>query len=275
MKKETDGNKGKPSLKTDRRYSSLLLFAVVMIGFCAVATCMVNAAEVDQLDLQLRLLREEREFFGDPMLKNIIMILFLVIGPFKIIPAFAKLTVNASDKLRKKLAFRGFWISTVTILVVALIGQVILANYRISLTALMTAAGLVLTIVATRSILGQYVTRQEAEPPPKVPSLSMAISPLIFPIVLPPYGIAIVLLLMIIGSRVDANANLVLVIVMVYMVLNYVCMLFARAILKVLKPEFLRVVGLVLGIIQLAIGISWVYGAVRLEAMSIWKMIGS
>ena len=64
MKKETDGNKGKLSLKTDRRYSSLLLFAVVMIGFCAVAACMVNAAEVDQLDLQLRLLREEREFFG-------------------------------------------------------------------------------------------------------------------------------------------------------------------------------------------------------------------
>ena len=85
--------------------------------------------------------------------------------------------------------------------------------------------------------------------------LTMALSPLTFPTILSPYGIAVVLLLTIIGERVDANLHLILAFVLILMALDYIGMLFARGALKVLRPEFLQVLGGVLSVIKLGIGI--------------------
>ncbi len=80
---------------------------------------------------------------------------------------------------------------------------------------------------------------------------------------------------MIVGKRVGTDVLLILAIVVGYMVLNFICMLSARWILKVFKPELMNVLGIVLSVIQLGIGITWVYGGIGLTAMSILKMIGS
>jgi multiple antibiotic resistance protein len=221
------------------------------------------------------MLQQKYEFFGGPSLKNVIVILFLSIGPLGIIPAFAKLTANADSKLKNRLAFRGFWISTVTIMAVAIVGQGMVANYRVSLNSLLTATGLILAIVALRSILAAYAGKQSADPQPVKPALSMAISPLAFPTILPPYGIAIVLLLMIIGKRLDVNMPLLLAIIAIFMALDLISMVYARGILKVLKPQFLQVLGIVLSVIKLGIGITWIYGGIALEVGSIMKVIGS
>ena len=255
----------------NRRLVIPLLFIATM-GLTALAALAANAA--DQFDPQIDLVRKHLEFYGSISLKNIITILFLTIGPLKIIPPFAKLTANADAKLKNRLAFRGFWISTVTIVAVALIGQGMVANYRVSVSALLTAAGLVIAIAAMRSIMAQYGKKQDSTPQPESPSLSMAISPLSFPTILPPYGIATVLLIMIVGKRVGTDVNLILGIIVGYMVLNLICMLFARGILKVFKPAILNVFAIVLSVIQLGIGITWIYGGIGLQAMSILKMTG-
>ncbi len=89
----------------------------------------------------------------------------------------------------------------------------------------------------------------------------MAISPLSFPTILPPYGIATVLLIMIVGKRVGTDVLLILAIVVGYMVLNFICMLSARWILKVFKPELMNVLGIVLSVIQLG---NW-------DNMGLWR----
>ena len=260
-------------MMTNRRLLIPLLFAVAMIGLTVVAACAANAA--DLFEPQIESVKKHMEYYGGLSLANIITILFLTIGPLKIIPPFAKMTAQADSKLKNRLAFRGFWISTVTIVAVALIGQGMVANYRVSIAALLTAAGLVIGIAAMRSILAQYATKQDSPPQPETPSLSMAISPLTFPTILPPYGIATVLLMMIIGKRVGTDVNLILAIIVGYMVVNYICMLLASLILKGFKPQIMNVIGIVLSVIQLGIGITWIYGGIGLEAMSIMKMIGS
>jgi multiple antibiotic resistance protein len=103
----------------------------------------------------------------------------------------------------------------------------------------------------------------------------MAISPLTFPTILPPYGIAVVLLLMIIGERIGVNVYLILAFILILMVADYIGMLFARVTLKVLRPQFLQVVGVVLSVIKLGIGITWIYGGIALEVGSIMKITGS
>jgi len=150
-----------------------------------------------------------------------------------------------------------------------------LANYRVSLTALLTAAGLILAIVATRSILTSYGSKQGTDPHPPQPALSMALSPLTFPIILPHYGIAVVLLTMIIGERSDVNVYMILAFIVLLMILDFIGMLFARGTLKVLRPEFLQVLGVVLSVIKLGIGLTWIYGGIALEVGSIMKITGS
>jgi len=80
---------------------------------------------------------------------------------------------------------------------------------------------------------------------------------------------------MIVGKRIDTDVYLILGIIVGFMVLNYICMLFAHQILKVFKPEIMHVLGIVLSVIQLGIGITWIYGGIGLQAMSIMKMVGS
>jgi multiple antibiotic resistance protein len=256
---------------------SLFLTALFAAGFVGLAVVSDTVAQTqDQYEHQLGLLQQKFEFFGGPSLKNVFVILFLSIGPLGVIPAFAKLTAGADTELRKRLAFRGFWISTVTIVAVAFVGQGMLANYRVSLNALLTAAGLILAIVATRSILDVYGGKQSADSPvEKSPTLSMAISPLAFPTILPPHGIAVVPLLMIIGDRIGVNVFLIVSMLLVLMALDYLGMLFARGVLKVLRPEFLRVVGVVLSVIKLGIGITWIYGGIALEIGSIIRVISA
>ncbi len=255
----------------------LFMTTVFVAGMIVLAAVSVSAAQAQDLyDQQADLLQQKYEFFGGPSLKNVFVILFLSIGPLGVIPAFAKLTAGADDRLKNKLAFRGFWISTVTIVAVAFVGQGMLANYRISLNALLTATGIILAIVAMRSVLAVYGRKQNVDPPPAAsPTLSMAISPLTFPTILPPHGIAVVLLLMIIGERLDVNVYLILTMVVILMALDYVGMVFARGALKVLRPEFLQVVGVVLSVMKLGIGITWIYGGIALEVGSIMKVLGS
>ena len=81
--------------------------------------------------------------------------------------------------------------------------------------------------------------------------------------------------MMIIGKRVGTDVNQILAIIVGYMVLNYICMLLASWILKGFKPQIMNVIGIVLSVIQLGIGITWIYGGIGLQAMSIMKMIGS
>jgi multiple antibiotic resistance protein len=259
-------------MKNRRLLIPLLLLAIVF-GLTAANAFAANAG--DQFDPQIQLVKKHLEFYGGISLANIITILFLTIGPLKIIPPFAKMTAGADSKLKNRLAFRGFWISTVTIVAVALVGQGMVANYRVSVAALLTAAGLVIAIAAMRSIMTQYGKKQDSSPQPESPSLAMAISPLSFPTILPPYGIATVLLIMIVGQRLDTDVNMVLAIIVGYMVLNFICMLSAHWILKVFKPQIMNVFGIVLSVIQLGIGITWIYGGIGLQAMSILQMTGS
>ena len=257
----------------NRGLSVLLLILTFIFGLTAVTAFAANAE--DPFAPQMQLVKKHLEYYGDISLANIITILFLTIGPLKIIPPFAKLTAKADSKLKNSLAFRGFWISTVTIVAVAFVGQGMIANYRVSISALLTAAGLVIAIVAMRSIMTQYDDKQDPTLQPESPSLSMAISPLSFPTILPPYGIATVLLIMIAGKRLDTDIYLIIAIIVGFMVLNYICMLSAHWILEVFTPQIMNVFGIVLSVIQLGIGITWIYGGIGLEAMSILKMADS
>ncbi|MEM1170956.1 MAG: MarC family protein [Cyanobacteria bacterium P01_H01_bin.35] len=265
-------------LKTFRAIASqpiipLLILCSLLIIIVVFPHPIATASAIEDVDGIL--IREYISTTKEGGISSVFTIFFLTIGPLKIVPTFVSLTANADDTLRKKMAFRGFWISTLVVILTALFGIGLLDKYGIPISALLMAAGIVLFLVALRMVMAQYGSAAPPPSPPENPSLDLVVTPLIFPTILTPYGVAIVMLIMSILKKVVGNEVLVLGLLVLVMVFNLLNMLYARQILKVLKPSILKVLGLVLGIIQLSLAISWIFTAIRMEALVIRTILTS
>jgi hypothetical protein len=121
---------------------------------------------------------------------NLFIIFFVTLGPIKIIPSFVQLTQNADRSLRQQLAFRSAALATLVIVLVVLLGQNMLRVWQVRLPALLIAGGILLFLVALDLVMTQYnpSSRPQNVAPP---SLKLVVTPLTFPTILPPFGIAL------------------------------------------------------------------------------------
>ncbi|ACB53216.1 hypothetical protein cce_3868 [Crocosphaera subtropica ATCC 51142] len=211
-------------------------------------------------------LSELQQFRGVLSAGNIFIIFFVTLGPIKIIPTFIKLTQNADDDLRKSLALNGAGLATIVIVLVVLIGGNILTRWTVSMSALLMAAGIMLFLASLQAVMSQYKGSAENEPLLE-PSMKLLINPLTFPTILPPYGIALALILMVFNNRISDRPFIVPVMLILVMMLNLLAMLFARPILKTIKLPTLRIAGLVLGVMQLALGIEIILIGIHIQAL--------
>jgi len=211
---------------------------------------------------------------------NLFIIFFVTLGPLKIIPAFVQLTAHADAALRRQMAFRSTLLATVVILSVAIIGQNMVRVWRVQLPALMLAAGILLFLVSLNMVMIQYGAMMGTKPvasksahSPDPPSLEAVVSPLTFPTILPPFGIAIALTIVVGVSQLGLNTTPVLGLLLLVMLLNLLGMLAARPILGFLKPVTLQVLGFALAVMQLALGIEFILSGIELQALVIQRMM--
>jgi multiple antibiotic resistance protein len=127
--------------------------------------------------------------------------LFLTLGPSKIIGPFVEMTRGRDDAFKRQLAFQGILISALAMLAAITVGADTLHSWGISVGALQLAAGIVLFLIALRTVLAQYAPKKPGAQAPEsdnspAPSASdLAFSPLAFPTIVTPYGIAVLILL--------------------------------------------------------------------------------
>lgn len=196
-----------------------------------------------------------------PVKMQIIMFLFLMLGPFKIIVPFAKITRNADAKLTRQIAFRAILFSSLALLLAGLLGRRILSNYGIPIPILALAGGIILFLVALLNVIQQFAptdTQHEIE----IPTLSMAINPLAFPTIVTPYGIAALIVFLSISP--DMNTQLMIAgIVVGIMVLNLIIMLITKYIFKILVVIF-PILAAVLLVVQVALGLLIIYNQLKI-----------
>lgn len=145
------------------------------------------------------------------------------------------------------------------------IGEGVLANYEIPLPILAFAGGLILFLVALLSILRQFdvepVPAEAATAKPLAPLARTAISPLAFPGIVTPYGIAA--LVVFLALTPDAAGRLSLAgLVAAIMALNLATMLLTRRLLPILSIV-LPILGAVLGVVQVALGLKIMNASAR------------
>lgn len=194
-------------------------------------------------------------------MKEIFAFLFLMLGPLKILGPFAQLTAGCDGIFTRRLAVRAIIISCASLAFVALIGEKSMSNYHISVPVLAIAAGIILFLVALRTVLQQFDFYQPATQHQEDKSLRLAVTPLAFPIIVTPYGIAAVIIFMSLTPDLVTRGEIAAVL-LALMSLNLVAMLFARPILKYAGMP-MQLLGIVLGIIQVALGLQIIVAGVR------------
>jgi multiple antibiotic resistance protein len=192
---------------------------------------------------------------------QIFTFLFLMLGPFKIIAPFTKITSNATPELARQIAFRAIIFSSLALLLAAILGENILSNYGIPVPVLSLSGGIILFLVALLNIIKQFGTLEKHEENLPPPTINMAMSPLAFPTIVTPYGIAAVIVFLALSP--DLNSKLTVgAIVLGIMLLNLAVMLITR---KIFKPLMfvLAILGAILGVVQVALGVLIIFNAIK------------
>jgi multiple antibiotic resistance protein len=197
-----------------------------------------------------------------PLKIQIFTFLFLMLGPFKIIGPFAKITQGADASLIRQIAFRAIIFSSISLLIAAFIGARMMSNFGIPLPILAISGGIILFLVALLNIIKQFSPPPKFEDNMESPTLNMAINPLAFPVIVTPYGIAAVIIFLALSP--DLNGKLTVgAVVLGIMLLNLITMLVTRHIYKFLAIV-LALLGAILGILQVALGLMVIYNNFRL-----------
>jgi multiple antibiotic resistance protein len=185
---------------------------------------------------------------------QIFVFLFLMLGPLKIIGPFVRLTRGADTGLTRQIAGRATLISCAALVIAAVIGESQLNSYGIPVPVLSLAAGIILFLVALLDILHQFAAHaDETGASPELPTIGMAMTPLAFPTIITPYGVATFVVLLAISPNRETQLVIAALTALV-MLLNLVVMLTARRIMPVLGMV-LPIFGGVFGVIQVALGL--------------------
>ncbi|WP_246723527.1 MarC family protein [Rhizobium sp. ARZ01] len=186
--------------------------------------------------------------------RKIFLMLFLMLGPIKILVPFKVLTGGYDPMLRRRIATRAILFSAASLAIAGLLGRTILENLEISLPVLAMTGGIILFIVALRTILQpnadlpvRRTERGQADP-------GLALTPLAFPTIVTPYGIAAVIVFATLAGDRQTEGLTVAGIVLLILALDWLAMIFAEIILRWIGTS-LQVLAVVLGVTQAALGL--------------------
>jgi multiple antibiotic resistance protein len=175
-----------------------------------------------------------------PLLQVTLMIL-VALGPVRLVPAFVALTAHASAVERRRLAVRGVAIATGIALLLAVMAAVLRRSWHVSWGVSSIATGLILLAGAAQVL---FSTRAVPLSAAHRFGPSSATSPLVAPLILTPFGVAVVLLAFSSAPKADAWFQAaVAVVLLAVMALNLVSLLAARSIVKSVGFSTLRVAG--------------------------------
>lgn len=190
---------------------------------------------------------------GSVEARQMFALLFLMLGPIKVLAPFMTMTQGATPEFRRRLATRAILYSAAALGLAGLIGQNTLENFAVPVPVLALTGGLVLFLVALQTVLQQFqgpMGRPSDGPPP---GLQHAFSPLAFPTIVTPYGIAATIIFVTLANDIPSKlavGGLLLAI----LALDWVAMIFAHVIIRYLGTA-LQVFAVVLGVTQIAIGL--------------------
>ncbi|WP_315386054.1 MarC family protein [uncultured Stenotrophomonas sp.] len=196
-------------------------------------------------------------------LADVFLLFFIMIGPIKAIGAYAAAAQGMESKQWTAVAWKVFAIAVVTTVAAGGLGGAVLHKWHIAPAVLQLAGGLVFLLVALQMVLAQYA----APAPTAAPTAAPADGPpptarLAFPVTLPAYGIAALIVLVALSGSTERYLWIMGLAILV-LVLDLLTMLYIRQIVKAVGQLPLQILAAVLGMLQVALALQLITGAVR------------
>jgi multiple antibiotic resistance protein len=197
------------------------------------------------------------------------IIFFLTLGPLKAIGPFAKVTRGADPALCRALAWRATLIATIIVMALALLGAVVLKNWRVSIPAIIITGGLILFLQAVHMILEPPSPPPQANEQQPTPSMALAHFPLAIPALVTAPGITAIVAFIAIAGGDWSQEGLVIALLLIIMALNLIALLNVRLIFRYVSPTILLVLGWVMAVLQAALAAQYMINAlIRLGALT-------
>lgn len=160
----------------------------------------------------------------------IFTVFFTLLGPLKVIPAFAGLTAGADVRFKRDVAIRGTVIASALCVFVALAGATLLGNFHISLEGLRISGGLVLLFSALQVIFRKTPPSSPVSGTPT--AIQLAVSPVAVPMIVPPAGVAAILICVMLAPQYPGAYQAVAICLATMMVLDFLVMYFIDWVMK-------------------------------------------
>ena len=204
----------------------------------------------------------------------VLTIFIVTLGPLKITPAFFMVTQRADRRTLLTLAAKSTIVSSLIVLFVALIVSGIMVKWRVSVSAMAIAGGIVLLIASIKTL--SAFTLADASPPTASPESASAsqplstswmgrpvLSPLAIQVTVPPIGIVVILIVA--GMAVGDPTVLPKLVAMLLavMVANFVAMVTAGPIMRLVGLPVLQVAGWIISALQAGLAVQAIIDGVR------------
>jgi multiple antibiotic resistance protein len=189
---------------------------------------------------------------------DIFTMLFVTMGPFKVVLAYAELARDLDASVQRKLALRAVTIAFIVGLVFILAGKFLLDLFHFSPAALSIAGGIILFIFAVNMVLAKGSDESHGEVPDN--PMSLAAFPLAMPLMATPIGIVAVTTLSVSYSEDDVALGITILSLAVVMLINLLILLGESRLVRFINPEAISVAERVLGILLAALAVQTIFG---------------
>lgn len=196
-------------------------------------------------------------------------IYFATLGPLKTVPAFYAATQGADRRTIRTLAAKSTIVATLVVLFVTFSAVGTLAKWRVTVDAILIAGGIMLLIASVKT-LSTFTLVELPDPVPagKAPLSTRwmgrpVLSPLAIPSIVPPIGIVVMLVFAGLAVGNTAYQMQLLALLLAIMGANFLAMLLAAPIMRVVGFPVLQVTGWVFSALQGGLAVQAIINAIR------------
>ena len=193
---------------------------------------------------------------------NTFLLLFVTMGPIKVLIVFAEMTSEIDSTTRRKIAIKAVGIAAVVGVIFILFGQFLMELFKFSLEALSIAGGIILFVFAIRMVLSESPGHGHGAPSQEEIN-RMASYPLAMPLMASPMGIVYLTIASATAQALDERMVGITIVFLVIMAINLGSLLLVDKISNFISLQALQVSERVLGILLAALAIETIINAIR------------
>ncbi|MEI6055365.1 MAG: MarC family protein [Lentisphaerota bacterium] len=193
------------------------------------------------------------------MIFGIIVIFLITLGPLKVMLPFILMTEKLEVPTKRKIALKAAFISTIIVFCIAILGPYIMSRWDVSTPAISLVIAILLFSQAFRMInmsknassLFDIVTEMN-----KLSAVDKLAYTLSIPYIVSPAGVAGILCIKLFNpAHYFEILTFVFGVLLVIMFLNYLAMIYAQRIVKVISVPILILIGWIFSIFQLILAL--------------------